>query len=244
MSTTPSTVRKRIAGIVLVGSIAGAGVLAASVAANAADSTPTPAATSSTADADPGKPAAGGAVDESKSGRSDEHLLTGTDAINATATALAKCPGATIQRAETDGDGAYQAQLITAAGQRLIVQLDASFTVMGTDTARATAPTARATARAAPTPRTRPPQPPPADNRSPNPHRAPASTTGAGARSRLPGAEHAREPPTGRDVGRPRGVRFVLPVWLARPQHPDAASCLGDDVARHDDAALGQVVRH
>jgi hypothetical protein len=134
MSTTPSTVRKRIAGIALAGAIAGAGVLAASVAANAADSTPTPAATSSTADTDPGKPAAGGTVDESTSVRSDEHLLTGTDATNATAAALAKHPGATIQRVETDSDGVYEAHLITAAGERLIVQMDATFTVTGNDT--------------------------------------------------------------------------------------------------------------
>jgi len=131
MRSTPSPLRKRIAGVALVGAIAGAGVMAAAAAANAADSTPT-ATTSSTAAAD--TPAAGGAVDESKSVRSDEHLLTGTDATSATAAALAKYPGATIQRVETDSAGVYEAHLVTAAGERLIVQMDATFTVTGNET--------------------------------------------------------------------------------------------------------------
>jgi uncharacterized membrane protein YkoI len=135
MNTIKSTARKRIAGIALVGAIAGAGVIAASVAANAADTTPTPAAsTSSTADSDPATPAQTGTVDESKSVRSDEHLLTGTDATSATAAALAKYPGATIQRVETDSAGVYEAHLVTAAGERLIVQMDATFTVTGNET--------------------------------------------------------------------------------------------------------------
>jgi hypothetical protein len=127
MRSTPSPIRKRIAGVALVGAIAGAGVMAAAAAANAADSTPS-ATTSSTA------PAAGGTVDETKSVRSDEHLLTGTDATNATAAALAKYPGATIQRVETDSAGVYEAHLVTAAGERLIVQMDATFTVTGNET--------------------------------------------------------------------------------------------------------------
>lgn len=48
--------------------------------------------------------------------------------------ALAKYPGATIQRVETDSAGVYEAHLITAAGERLIVQMDATFTVTGNDT--------------------------------------------------------------------------------------------------------------
>ncbi|WP_197711326.1 hypothetical protein [Cellulomonas sp. WB94] len=145
MTTAPSTVRKRIAGVALIGAIAGAGVIAASVAANATDATPAPATSTSTssgtadsdagtADSGAGTPAPSGTVDESKSVRSDEHLLTGTDADSATAAALAAYPGATIQRVETDSDGVYEAHLVTAAGERLIVQMDASFTVTGTQT--------------------------------------------------------------------------------------------------------------
>lgn len=132
MRSTPSPLRKRIAGVALVGAIAGAGVMAAAAAANAADSTPSATTSSTAAAAD--APAAGSTVDESKSVRSDEHLLTGTDATSATAAALAAYPGATIQRVETDSDGVYEAHLVTAAGERLIVQMDASFTVTGTQT--------------------------------------------------------------------------------------------------------------
>lgn len=143
MSSNQSSISKRVAGVALVGAIAGAGIIAASVAANAADSTPTAAAsatstgaatTSSTADSDAGTPAQTGTVDESKSVRSDEHLLTGTDASSATAAALAAYPGATIQRVETDSDGVYEAHIVTTAGERVIVQMDASFTVTGTQT--------------------------------------------------------------------------------------------------------------
>ena len=132
MRSTPSPLRKRIAGVALVGAIAGAGVMAAAAAANAADSTPSATTSSTAAAAD--APAAGGTVDESKNVRSDEHLLTGTDATSATAAALAKYPGATIQRVETDSAGVYEAHLVTAAGERLIVQMDATFTVTGNET--------------------------------------------------------------------------------------------------------------
>jgi hypothetical protein len=133
MSIASSRIRKRVAGIALIGAITGAGVMATTMAASAADNTPT-AASSSTTAPDAGTPAPGGTVDESKSVRSDEHLLTGTDATKATAAALAKYPGATIQRVETDSAGVYEAHLTTTAGERLIVQMDATFTVTGNDT--------------------------------------------------------------------------------------------------------------
>jgi len=113
MSTTPSRLRKHLTAISLVvAGVAGGGILASTVAANASDSP---------------------AADESKSQRADEHLLTGTDAQKARAAALAKYPGATIQRVETDSDGVYEAHIVTASGQRLIVQMSKAFTVTGTD---------------------------------------------------------------------------------------------------------------
>lgn len=151
MSITASRLRKRVAGVALVGALAGGGIMATTMAASAADNTPSAATTStSTTDSgtsapDPSKAAPGGTVDESKSVRPDEHLLTGTDAEKATAAALAKYPGATIQRVETDSAGVYEAHLVTTDGQRLIVQMDASFTVTGNETP--TAPTGDATHR-------------------------------------------------------------------------------------------------
>lgn len=77
---------------------------------------------------------AGGTDDQTRSQRSDETLLTGDDAEKARAAALAKYPGATIQRVETDSDGVYEAHLTTADGKRVTVELDKDFTVTGEET--------------------------------------------------------------------------------------------------------------
>lgn len=95
-------------------------------------------ATTTVADAAPSATpsAASSAVDESKSVRSDEKLLTGDTAakvkVKVKAAALAKYPGATIQRVETDSDGVYEAHIVTAAGDRVIVQVGKDFAVTGT----------------------------------------------------------------------------------------------------------------
>ena len=73
-------------------------------------------------------------LDPSKSVRPDEHLLTGTTADKVRAAALAKYPKATIQRVETDSDGVYEAHIVTADGQQLIVEVGKDFAVTGTDT--------------------------------------------------------------------------------------------------------------
>ncbi len=72
-------------------------------------------------------------VDESRSQRPDEQLLTGDTAAKVRAAALATYPGATIQRVETDSDGVYEAHLVTVDGQRVTVEVDRSFTVTGTE---------------------------------------------------------------------------------------------------------------
>lgn len=94
-------------------------------------------ATAQTDSTDPGTGQAApdrGTRDESKAQRSDEQLLTGDDAEKARAAALAKYPGATIQRVETDSDGVYEAHLVTADGNRVTVELDAEFTITGEET--------------------------------------------------------------------------------------------------------------
>ncbi|MDQ1585378.1 MAG: hypothetical protein QOH80_743 [Actinomycetota bacterium] len=121
--------RGAAAALVVGGLIAG-GVLASTLSANAAGTTPTPSAsTPSGSQAAPQAPR-----DETKSQRSDEHLLTGTTAAKVRALTLAKYPGATIQRVETDSDGVYEAHIVTTAGARLIVQVGADFTVTGVQT--------------------------------------------------------------------------------------------------------------
>lgn len=130
MSTTPSRLRMHLTAISLVvAGVAGGGILASTVAANASDSP----ASSISSTAATSSATQRQAVDESKSQRADEHLLTGTDAQKARAAALAKYPGATVQRVETDSDGVYEAHIVTGSGQRLIVQMDKAFTVTGTD---------------------------------------------------------------------------------------------------------------
>ncbi len=78
--------------------------------------------------------AAAEAADPTKSMRSDEELLTGSTAEKVTAAAMAKYPDATIQRVETDSDGVYEAHMVTADGQQVIVQVGEDFTVTGTQT--------------------------------------------------------------------------------------------------------------
>jgi hypothetical protein len=62
--------------------------------------------------------------------RSDEKVLTGTDAEKAKAAALKAVPGATIDRVETDADGAvYEAHLTKPDGTKATVKFDKDFNV-------------------------------------------------------------------------------------------------------------------
>jgi hypothetical protein len=111
--------------LVAAGLLAG-GVISAAVPASA-ETTTTTTATAATTTSTPK------AVDESKSHRPGESLLTGDTASTVRAAALAKYPGATIQRVETDSDGVYEAHLVTKAGDRVTVELGKDFVVTGTE---------------------------------------------------------------------------------------------------------------
>jgi hypothetical protein len=117
-----------VAGGLLVG-----GVLAGTLTANAASTTSS--ASGSYAATTPGAPQTGRTVDESKSQRPDEHLLTGDTASKVRAAALAKYPGATVLRVETDSDGVYEAHLTTTSGQRVTVEVGKDFKVTGLEAA-------------------------------------------------------------------------------------------------------------
>lgn len=126
-STGPSPWRSRGAAAALVaGGLLAGGVLASTLAATAATTSPSasPSAPSTAAAPDATR-------DESKSQRPDEKLLTGTTAAKVRAAALAKYPGATIQRVESDSDGVYEAHLVTAAGQQVTVEVGKGFAVTG-----------------------------------------------------------------------------------------------------------------
>ena len=107
-----------------LGVVAGALIVGAAIA-NAA-STPSP---------NPTAPAAGQTVDPSKGGHVGangvvEKLLTGADADKAKAAALAAVPGATIERVETDAEGAvYEAHMVKSDGSHVTVKMDANFKV-------------------------------------------------------------------------------------------------------------------
>ena len=115
------------AALMAAGLVAG-GVLAGSLTANAASSdtgTSSGSTTTRQAPLNPGDP--------TKSQRPDEHLLTGDTAAKVKAAALAKYPGATIQRVETDSDGVYEAHLLTKDGTPVTVEVNKAFTVTGTE---------------------------------------------------------------------------------------------------------------
>lgn len=86
------------------------------------------------------RPATPENVDPAKGGHvgknGTEVLLTGDDAAKAKAVALTAVPGGTIQRVETDTDGAgaYEAHMLKADGSAVTVYMDSGFTVTSTDT--------------------------------------------------------------------------------------------------------------
>lgn len=114
-SITASRLRKRIAGVAPVGALTGGGIMATTMADNAADDTPSTTTTSTTDSRTPAPDAATaaprGTVAESKSVRSDEHLLTG----NETPTAPSGDKNHTPPTAP-DGDQAHAAPSATSAG--------------------------------------------------------------------------------------------------------------------------------
>jgi uncharacterized membrane protein YkoI len=102
-------------GLIAAGVVAG-GVLASSMTASA-DTAQAPSATAPSGQ------------------RAGETLLTGTNADKARAAALTALPGATIDRVETDADGAvYEAHVTKADGTRATVKLGADFTVTAIET--------------------------------------------------------------------------------------------------------------
>lgn len=112
------------------GLVAG-GLLAGSLTATAADSgtTSTPGYASGS---QPGTPPNGTSnTDQAQPQRSDEKLLTGTTADKVEKAALARYPGATVVRIETDSDGVYEAHLTQADGTPVTVEVDTSFTITG-----------------------------------------------------------------------------------------------------------------
>jgi Spy/CpxP family protein refolding chaperone len=131
-------INKMTAGIVLAAAVGGGAVGAAALPAMADSST----ASSTATYAQGGYGDAGGSGGGNSGGPRGQHqangkteeILTGDTAAKVEAAVKAAQPGATIERMETDADGAtYEAHIIKADGTRATVLLDANFAVTGTE---------------------------------------------------------------------------------------------------------------
>jgi len=121
----PVNHRRRVlawsAGLLAAGAVGGA-LIALGLPASAAE-TPTSANVTATS-------APSGEAREPRGQRAGETLLTGSDAEKATAAALKAVPGATIDRVETDADGAvYEAHVTKSDGSKATVLFDKDFNV-------------------------------------------------------------------------------------------------------------------
>jgi uncharacterized membrane protein YkoI len=115
-----STVRKTVATVAALGALA----LGGSAIAGAAQSTPSTSGTQ----AAQGRPSAAG---PHQANGKTEQALTGDTAARVKAAALAKVPGGTVERVETDADhgSPYEAHVRKADGTQLEVLVDKDFTV-------------------------------------------------------------------------------------------------------------------
>jgi hypothetical protein len=123
----------RALALVASGLVAG-GVLAGAFTANAADNSDDSSSSSSSSSSSApstAKPANPNAGDPSKAQRADETVLTGDTAQSVKDAVLAKYPGATFVRVETDSDGVYEAHITKADGTATTVELDKSFAITG-----------------------------------------------------------------------------------------------------------------
>jgi uncharacterized membrane protein YkoI len=119
--------RKTVAGAAIVGTAIVGGFIGSTFAGSANAQTADPAATAAADTATPAGPHVANGITETP--------LTGTDLDKAKAAALAAVPGATIDRAETDADGAkYEVHLTKADGSKATVKLDDAFAVTGIET--------------------------------------------------------------------------------------------------------------
>jgi uncharacterized membrane protein YkoI len=126
-------INKMTAGIVLAAAVGGGAIGAAALPAMADSST----ASSTSTYAQGGYGAAsdsGGPRGQHQANGKTEEILTGDTAAKVEAAVKAAQPGATIDRMETDADGAtYEAHITKADGTRATVLLDANFAVTGTE---------------------------------------------------------------------------------------------------------------
>ena len=119
----------------LVGAAIAGGAVGASVLGTAQAQTSSSSSTAATSD--PSTPADANHGPHTANGIT-ETPLTGDDLSKATAAAQAAVPGATIERAETDAEGAaFEVHVTKDDGSESTVKLDASFNVTSVEDGRA-----------------------------------------------------------------------------------------------------------
>ena len=127
-------INKTTAGIMLAAVIGGGAIGASAIPAMAADGTGTSSSSSSSSPSSSSTAAPGGGQGgPHQANGKTEVVLTGDTATKVEAAVKAAQPGATIERMETDADGAtYEAHITKADGTPATVLLDANFKVTGT----------------------------------------------------------------------------------------------------------------
>ena len=121
--------RIAISAALVLGVAAGSYGVASAASGSGGTSTTTPSTTQSA-------PAAPSAQQPWGHQRSDETLLTGDTASKVRELALAKVPGGTIVRVETDADGhaAYEAHMTKADGTHVTVYVNETYDVVSVET--------------------------------------------------------------------------------------------------------------
>jgi uncharacterized membrane protein YkoI len=131
-------INKTTAGIMLAAVIGGGAIGAAAIPAMADDGTGTSSSSTTAPDGNSagygsGYGTPGGQGGPHQANGKTEEVLTGDTATKVEAAVKAAQPDATIERMETDADGAtYEAHITKADGTRATVLLDANFTVTET----------------------------------------------------------------------------------------------------------------
>ena len=133
-----STIAKGLMAVAAMGALALGG---SALAGAASQNSTTQGSTAAQGYGPQGQPPSGSAPDPSKGGHvgpngQRETLLTGDTAAKVKAAALAKVPGATVERVETDADhgSPYEAHLRKSDGTELEVLVDKSFAVTAVNT--------------------------------------------------------------------------------------------------------------
>lgn len=124
---------KMTAGIMLAAVVAGGAIGAASLPAMADTGSSSSASASPSNGYGSTSPGTGQARGPHQANGKTEEILTGDTATKVEAAVKAAQPGATIERMETDADGAtYEAHITKADGTHATVLLDENFKVTGT----------------------------------------------------------------------------------------------------------------